>query len=129
MKRFQNEWVIDKTMFDFTMRKSGCSCCGMVHSDLQFNFISSISDIDTADAAAENDQSVWPEEVKTSIWADRVAIRKLLKERKKRYKSFLQNFPSFEDWCNSLSIDTRIELGMVSFSSVHGYVICSDCLE
>ena len=73
MQRFRDEWVFDKTMFDYTTRSGGCSCCTMQHVDR--SLIGQCSDMDTAEAVAEDEENPWPEEIKYAVWADRVSLR------------------------------------------------------
>lgn len=106
--RFNDEWVQEKVLFDFVMNNGGCSCCGVCHSDLQKNYISSCSDLDTVEAANENEECIWPPEIKTSIWADRVAIRKEMKSRKVEYKALLaQQGNAFRNWYTGLALESK----------------------
>ena len=104
MPRFRDEWVIDRTMFDYISGGS-CVCCGFQHflpggtADL----VDCISDLDTDAATAEKAALAnhpWPADVRDQVWADRVRLRQKLKKDKGRFADFWKAHASeFEAWC------------------------------
>ena len=82
MERFRDDWVLDRTMFDFLGGGGGgCSCCGMAHLAGQ-QLIGQCSDLDVPEAVEEDVHTPWPDEIKLSVWTDRVALRRRLKAAK-----------------------------------------------
>lgn len=52
------------------------------HLGVGRQLIGQCSDLDTAEAVAQDEENPWPEEIKLAVWADRVSLRKKLKQRK-----------------------------------------------
>ena len=85
MTRFNDEWLIDKTLFDYTMG-GGCACCsfnflpngitGLIQDSMQ-------SELET-DAIQDEVNSLdilpWPVDLKNQVWMERVRLRQLLKK-------------------------------------------------
>jgi hypothetical protein len=91
MPRFSDQWLIDRTLFDYVQGGS-CSCCA-------FNFlpsgtaglIQSMSEFETDAANAEIsalDKLPWPPEMKDQVWMERVRLRQYCKKDMKEYKKF-----------------------------------------
>ena len=95
MPRYSDDWVISKSLFEYTTGGS-CQCCAfpaIFDPNGLKGLISSVSDLET-DAANEEfnaaQQSPWPPEMRDSVWADRVRVRhKLKKEMKSRGATFV----------------------------------------
>jgi len=106
MPRFSDDWVVDRTMFEFVSGGS-CACCGMNHlflPDGLKGLIDSISDLETD--AANNElsaaqKSPWPPNMRDEVWADRVRLRHKMKKEMKVYKDFFEKEgrESVERWC------------------------------
>jgi hypothetical protein len=102
MPRFSDQWLIDRTLFDYVQGGS-CSCCS-------FNFlpggtaglIQSMSELET-DAANEEvralDKLPWPPEMKDQVWMERVRLRQYCKRTMKQYKQFWEEHgEAYEQW-------------------------------
>lgn len=103
MPRFRDDWVITKSLFEYTTGGS-CACCSfpatLFDPDGIKGLINSISDLETDDAdqeikaatgeggGDEKSQSPWPIEMRDSIWSDRVKVRYKMKKEMNRYKEF-----------------------------------------
>jgi hypothetical protein len=109
MTRFSDEWVVDRTMFDFIQGGSSCACCGLPHL---FNpggikgFIEACTDIEADAAASELDaleKSPWPPQMREEVWGDRVKLRLLMKRGMKKYKKFFKDHSvaQIREWCLS----------------------------
>jgi len=107
MPRFSDEWVVDRTLFDF-VNGGSCACCGMALflPDGVSGMINAISDLETD--AAENEikalqKSPWPPEMREQVWGDRVRLRHKLKKEIPIYTEFwTQHGHEFMNWCHSL---------------------------
>jgi hypothetical protein len=94
MPRFCDDWVVDKTMFDFAMGGS-CGCCGskdLFNSDLK-SLIDQCTDLETDAASAElsaAERSPWPPDMRNEVWAGRVKLRLRMKREKKTYREFFE---------------------------------------
>lgn len=104
MPRFSDDWVVDRTLFEYVSGGS-CACCGFPHlfPDGTAGLINSISDLETDAAQAEVSalqQSPWPTEMRNQVWGDRVRLRHKLKKEMPRYKQFWeQHGEDFQHWC------------------------------
>lgn len=93
MGRFSDQWVIDKTLFEFIAGGS-CACCGFAALFAPgglAGMIQACSDIETDAAKAELDASArspWPPEMRDDVWAGRVKLRLKMKREMKRYNEF-----------------------------------------
>ena len=112
MTRFNDEWLIDRTLFDYTMG-GGCACCsfnfmpggitGLIQESMQ-------SELET-DAIQDEINSLhvlpWPNDLKDQVWMERVRIRQLLKvDMKQMYLPFITDHydggGSYKDWLYAL---------------------------
>lgn len=104
MPRFGDRWVVDKTMFEYSMGGS-CACCGFNHflPNGTQDLIHAISDLETDAANAEVsalDKSPWPREMRDQVWADRLKLRHLMKKEMPKYKEFFNvHGEAFGEWC------------------------------
>mmetsp|Transcript_12295 Transcript_12295/g.29569 ORF Transcript_12295/g.29569 Transcript_12295/m.29569 type:complete len:315 (+) Transcript_12295:111-1055(+) len=93
MPRYSDQWLIDRTMFDYVQGGS-CACC--VGSFLFMpggtaGIIETMSEFDTdskRDEIAALHQLPWPVEMKDEVWMERVRLRQYCKRTMKRYKEF-----------------------------------------
>ncbi len=105
MSRFNDEWVIDRTLFEY-VNGGSCACCG-------FNYflpngvdglIQSMSDLETDAATQEisaSANSPWPPELRQQIWADRLRLRHKLKQTLSKYRTFWnEHGEAFSQWCH-----------------------------
>eukprot|EP00924_Labyrinthula_sp_SR-Ha-C_P000291 augustus_masked-scaffold_25-processed-gene-2.17-mRNA-1 protein AED:1.00 eAED:1.00 QI:0/0/0/0/1/1/2/0/952 len=82
---FLDRWVVDKVMFEF-VSQGGCQCCGMVHAHMGAeDFMALCSDVNTDDGKKEK-LSPWPKYLHDQIWADRVKLRRRLKNEAQDFK-------------------------------------------
>lgn len=95
MPRYSNDWVVTKSVFEYTTGGS-CACCSfpaIFDPNGLRGLINSISDLET-DVANEEvnaiDQSPWPPEMRDSIWSDRVKVRHKMKKEINVYRDFMQ---------------------------------------
>lgn len=116
MPRFTDEWVIDRTLFEYASGGS-CACCGFNHALFMPNgvegLIQSISDMDTDAAQLEIsalDKSPWPLELRQQVWADRVRLRMKLKQNINQYTEFWsQHGDEFTEWMTSTLTPKQIK--------------------
>jgi hypothetical protein len=102
MPRFSDQWLIDRTLFDYVQGGS-CACCA-------FNFlpsgtkglIESMSEFETDAANAEVsalDKLPWPPDMKDEVWMERVRLRQFCKKTMKTYKRFWEDHgEQYEPW-------------------------------
>ena len=94
MPRFTDEWVVDRTLFEF-VNGGSCACCGFFNHLFLPNgiegMITAMSDLET-DAAQQEVKALktcpWPPEMRTQVWADRLRLRQKLKSNRKDYSDF-----------------------------------------
>jgi hypothetical protein len=107
MPKFLDQWVVDRTLFEYVSGGS-CACCGrgFFLPDGVEGMIRGISDLETDAANAEikaAEQSPWPSEMREQVWSDRVRLRYKLKQEMVKYAKFwLEQKPSFESWMFSM---------------------------
>ena len=95
MPRYSDDWVVTKSLFEYTTGGS-CACCSFPTLFDPNGFrgsVNAISDLETDAANAEisaADQSPWPPEMRDSVWADRVKVRYKMKKEMKEYKEFVE---------------------------------------
>jgi len=104
MPRFTDEWVVDRTLFEF-VNGGSCACCGFNHLFMPngvAGMIHSISDLETDAAETEVyalQNSPWPPEMREQVWADRVRLRLKLKQSMSDYSDFWkQHGDDFVEW-------------------------------
>lgn len=95
MPRFSDQWVVDRTMFDYVQGGS-CACCGFPHIFAPGGIegmINAMSDLET-DAAEKElkaaKQSPWPDDLRDQIWSDRLLLRFKMKKEMRTYREFLE---------------------------------------
>ena len=98
MPRYQDEWVINKSLFDYTTGGS-CACCTfpatLFNPDGIKGLINSVSDLesDVMDYElndVDSNTSPWPLEMRDLIWADRVKVRYKMKKEMDEYNDFFR---------------------------------------
>lgn len=95
MPRFNDQWVIDRTLFEFASGGS-CACCGFSHLFVPQGIkglIDDMSELETDAADAEYrtaKKSPWPSTLRDQIWADRVRLRHKMKREMPIYREFLE---------------------------------------
>lgn len=106
MPRFSDQWLIDRTLFDYVQGGS-CACCS-------FNFlpngtkglIESMSEFETDAANAEVSALAalpWPSEMKDQVWMERVRLRQFCKKQMSHYRDFwTEHGIHYQDWFQSL---------------------------
>lgn len=102
MPRFNDQWLIDRTLFDYVQGGS-CACCS-------FNFlptgtkglIESMSEFETDAANAEVSALAalpWPPDMKDQVWMERVRLRQFCKKNMIKYREFWeQHNEGYEAW-------------------------------
>lgn len=108
MPRFTDDWVVTKSLFEYTIGGS-CDCCAFPALFLPGglnSLISSVSDLETDAADAEikaAEESPFPPEMREHVWADRVKVRFKMKKEMPSYREFLLEFDGGEEglvrWC------------------------------
>jgi len=95
MPRYSDDWVVSKSLFEYTTGGS-CACCSfptLFDPNGFKGLVNAISDLETDAANAEinaADQSPWPPEMRDSVWADRVRVRHKMKKEMNEYKEFME---------------------------------------
>lgn len=103
MGRFSDEWLIDRTLFDYVQGGS-CACCSFANfmPNGTAGLIQSMSELETDAANAEVaalDQLPWPPEMRDQVWMERVRLRQKLKTAMKDYAAFYKEHgDSYEHW-------------------------------
>lgn len=122
MPRFSDEWLIDRTMFDYVQGGS-CACCS-------FNFlpagtkglIESMSEFETDAANAEVsalDSLPWPADMKDQVWMERVRLRQFCKKNMGHYRSFWEEHGgNYQDWFLSLPTSKLLRLFQIPRSEI-----------
>ena len=102
MPRFSDQWLIDRTLFDYVQGGS-CACCS-------FNFlpngtadlIQGMSEFETDAANAEVSDLAklpWPSNMKDQVWMERVRLRQHCKKTMKEYAQFWKEHgAAYEAW-------------------------------
>lgn len=109
MPRFSDDWVVSKSLFEYTTGGS-CVCCTfptIFDPDGLKGLINSISDFETdaANAAINSaDNSPFPPEMRDSIWGDRVKVRFKMKKEMKGYQEFLDSLNEEQENKNELDV-------------------------
>ncbi|GMI48030.1 hypothetical protein TrCOL_g4805 [Triparma columacea] len=89
MGRFTDDWVVDRSMFEY-VNQGSCTCCGISHAGMNMmEFMQACSDLETDDGKKEV-QSPWPVFMKNEIWSDRVKIRNMMKKEMARFAEDLE---------------------------------------
>lgn len=103
MPKFSDNWVVDRTMFEF-VNGGSCACCSFpnLYPDGVAGMINAISDLETDAAQAEikaAERSPWPPDMREQVWSDRVRLRHKLKKEMRAYQSFWEDEgEQFQDW-------------------------------
>jgi hypothetical protein len=111
MPRFGDQWVIDRTHFEYCNGGS-CACCGFNHflPGGTKDVILAMSDLETDAANAEVsalDKSPWPPAMRDQVWGDRLKLRHLMKREMMGYKQFWKDHGvELEEWCRQQSPHT-----------------------
>ena len=93
MPKFSDEWVVDKTLFDFVSGGSSSGCCGrgfFIPDGIE-GMINAISDLETDAANAEvkdSEQPPRPPDMRERVWSDRVRLRVKMKTEMNVYAIF-----------------------------------------
>lgn len=108
MPRYSDQWLIEKTMFDYVQGGS-CSCCSafLFMPGGAPELIRSMSEFETDAANAEVsalDRLPWPQDMKDEIWKERVRLRQYCKKNMKEYKSFWEEYGDhYQSWFHGLT--------------------------
>jgi hypothetical protein len=102
MPRFSDQWLIDRTLFDYVQGGS-CACCAFTFlPNGTAGLIESMSEFETDAAQAEVsalDQLPWPPDMKDQVWMERVRLRQFCKRTMKKYQQFWQEHgKAFSAW-------------------------------
>ena len=109
MPRFTDDWVVDRTLFEY-INGGSCACCGFSHLFVPngvAGMIHDISDLETDATQAEvnaalSSSSPWPPEMRDQVWADRVRLRLKMKQEMVKYQEFWnQHGQDFTEWCTT----------------------------
>mmetsp|Transcript_17185 Transcript_17185/g.35295 ORF Transcript_17185/g.35295 Transcript_17185/m.35295 type:complete len:279 (-) Transcript_17185:137-973(-) len=108
MPRYSDEWLIDKTMFDYVQGGS-CACCSgfLFMPGGTAGLIRSMSEFETDAANAEVsalEQLPWPQEMKDEVWKERVRLRQYCKKNMVLYKTFWEEHgEEYQSWFHELT--------------------------
>lgn len=108
MGRFSDEWLIDRTLFDFVQGGS-CACCSFTSflPGGTAGLIQSLSELETDQAKAEVsalDKLPWPTDMRDQVWMERVRLRQKLKPKLKEYAAFWnEHGTSYRQWIHNQS--------------------------
>mmetsp|Transcript_3106 Transcript_3106/g.9244 ORF Transcript_3106/g.9244 Transcript_3106/m.9244 type:complete len:312 (-) Transcript_3106:198-1133(-) len=96
--RFLDSWVVDRVMFEY-VSQGGCNCCGFTHGGMDMmDFMALCSDVETDDGRTEK-KSPWPQFMQDEVWADRVKLRRMLKDTMSKYRELHEmHGPDFVQW-------------------------------
>ena len=102
MPRFSDQWLIDRTLFDYVQGGS-CACCSFAFlPNGTAGMIQSMSEFETDAANAEVsalDKLPWPPEMKDQVWMERVRLRQFLKSSMPTYRIFWKEHgESYQNW-------------------------------
>lgn len=119
MPRFNNEWLIDRVLFDY-VNGGTCSCCSLSSAIFlpggTAELIKSVTDIESDqmnyEISSYNKPLIhpWPQDLRDHVWASRVKLRQKLKSNMKHYEEFWNshNNNDFIIWLTSSSIDITV---------------------
>ena len=108
MPRYNDQWLIDRTMFEYVTAGS-CACCvgflfmpggtpGLIHS---------LSELETEAADTEIsdlDKLPWPPDMKDEVWKERVRLRQYCKRKMPGFRQFYQQYHTeYERWFHALA--------------------------
>jgi len=108
MPRFNDQWLIDRTLFDY-VQGGTCACCSfnLFLPNGTAGLIESMSEFETDAAKAEVsalDRLPWPPDMKDQVWMERVRLRQFCKKSMKTYKKFWDTHgEDYEVWFYQLS--------------------------
>jgi hypothetical protein len=92
MPRFTDAWVMDRVLFDY-MSGGSCACCGIPYSSLLVfgsdtsDLIRAASDLDDVAVRTEtNALDAWPQDLRETVWSDRIRLRQKLKLSRKAFQ-------------------------------------------
>lgn len=114
MPRFGDRWVVDKTMFEYSMG-GACACCGFNHflPGGAKGAIEAMSDLETDAANAEKsalEKSPWPPDMRDAVWGDRLKLRYFMKKEMEHHSQFWeQHGEAFEEWCRNERTPTDLK--------------------
>ena len=107
MPRFSDEWLIDRTLFDYVQGGS-CACCSFANfmPGGTAGLIQSLSELETDAAQREIDglQTLpWPTAMKDQVWMERVRLRQKLKKDQATYRDFWKyHGQAYSEWLSTL---------------------------
>ena len=107
MPRYSDQWLIDKTMFDYVQGGS-CACCTgfLFMPGGTAGLIRSMSEFETDAANAEVsalEKLPWPQDMKDEVWKERVRLRQYCKRNMVSYKSFWEDHgDGYKEWFQEL---------------------------
>ena len=109
MGRFSDDWVVDRSMFEY-VNGGSCQCCGFSHMGMNMmQFMQACSDLETDDGKKEVD-TPWPPFMREEIWADRVKLRKGMKNEMSSFKSRENEIEEMREFVHSLPLPDQRRL-------------------
>lgn len=116
MARFEDQWVVDKCMFDY-VSGGACACCGFTHLFTPTGgfegMVNTMTDLETDAARHEINAakaSPWPPDMRDQIWSDRLLLRFRMKKGMKNYRSFLEGILKEETDSDEVNIKDAIPI-------------------
>uniref|UniRef100_H3GET7 Uncharacterized protein n=1 Tax=Phytophthora ramorum TaxID=164328 RepID=H3GET7_PHYRM len=143
MKKYEDTWVVDRTMFEY-VNQGGCSCCGVTHTIMNLaEFASKCSDwgmnfctlqfmvvvvLIGGDTLAETDDekkeqfSPWPTFIHEEILTERARLRMAMKADMKKYKEFVdEHLKGFMAWWSRLGENAKARIFQLPDDEVLSY--------
>jgi len=109
MGRYSDDWVVDRTMFEY-VNQGSCTCCGISHMGMNMmEFMQACSDLETDDGKKEAD-TPWPPFMREEIWQDRVKLRKGMKGEMAKYLKRVDDIPAMKDYFKSLKLKEQRQI-------------------
>ncbi|KAL4171728.1 hypothetical protein KRP22_009818 [Phytophthora ramorum] len=121
MKKYEDTWVVDRTMFEY-VNQGGCSCCGVTHTIMNMaEFASKCSDWETDDEKKEQ-FSPWPTFIHEEILTERARLRMAMKADMKKYKEFVdEHLKGFMAWWSRLGENAKARIFQLPDDEVLSY--------
>ncbi|TMW60895.1 hypothetical protein Poli38472_000937 [Pythium oligandrum] len=121
MRKFEDCWVVDRTMFEY-VNQGGCSCCGVTHQIMDVAQLADrCSDWESDDEKKEQ-FSPWPTFIHEEILTERARLRVVMKEDMRQYKAFIDtHMKGFSAWWQQLDESTKNRVFQVPDEDVMDY--------
>jgi hypothetical protein len=117
MPRFTDDWVVDRTMFEYGTGGGNCACCSFNSTLFLPNgvhdMIASMSELETEAQEKEREAletSPWPLQMRNEIWGNRVKLRLLLKKSMHVHREVWETHGmEFQTWITTILPPKRLK--------------------